>query len=240
MNMTPDPDAFPPAHWGEFIALLSMDLTDPVWPILGFAPQATLPEVRSDLRAMINRLRARAAATPEALPDIREVVFGENDMNWPAERLQALAITGASFLTAHADDPHGSGWEIALNNFPKRFHKTIVQIGDKAVHDAFQAALKAPLPRLDATGQLSNWDLELCARHGWNPHADEGFPPLDATEVAMAIHRTRAALRYFRFNAGPGAQNALLSEARSLLDEYGVWMPEPLRFEDGEGSHAPH
>lgn len=214
--MTPDPYAFSSAHWGEFIALLSMDLTDPVWPMLGFAPLATLSEVRTDLRAMINRLRARAAASPEALPDIRHVVFDENDMGWPPQRLEGLATTGAAFLTVHADDLHGSGWDIALNNFPKRFHKTIVQLGDKAVYDRFDASLKDPLPKLDASGQLSPWDLELCARHGWNPHADDGFPPLDATEVAMTIHRTRAALNYFRHNASPGAQDALLEEARTI------------------------
>jgi hypothetical protein len=239
--MTEHTDLFErsPAHWGEVIAYLSMDLTGPAWVSLGYTPDRPLAEIRADLRRMITGLRERAAESPDAPPDIREVVFRENAMGWDKTDLEALAELGLSFVADHADAPQASAWEIALGSFPDAFPRTVKAMGEDTVIADMVALRDAPLPKVEVPAKLSDWDLQLCARHGWNPLSEEGFPPADSIAICQRIRRASEMLTLAAREMSPAAQKILLEEAAALIEDYEVWMPgplEPLHLSPGDAA----
>lgn len=243
MSALDEIDEKPPEHWGELIAYLSMDATDPFWPALGYAPPMLMDAVRSDLRKAIGTLRERAAGA-EAMPDIRALVFDENAMGWSEEALEGLAELGLyDFAANHADAPHVSGWQIALTYFPDEFPRTREALAAEngaevaenviAARDGFDEAIDQPK-------KLSAWDLQLCARHGWNPEDEAMFPPFDALSIAVSLRGARKALATFAASASPKAQATLHAEAQELLERFEVWMPGPLEPLMLKVDHAPH
>lgn len=231
MTLAPEQiDSRPPEAWGELLAFLSMDLTAPLWTQLGHVPDDPIAE-RDDLRTMIRALRERAARDTAALPDIRRVVFRENIMGWDPDRLQGLGQLGLRFVADHSEAPDLSGWEIALAHYPDRFPETASRLQETGETTAMDAILEEygpdPTP-VDLPAELSEWDLQLCARHGWNPDSDMGFPPVDVPMIAITIHATGRILQAVADRLSPEIQHMLLVEARRCLDELGVWMPAPL------------
>ncbi|MBS0126061.1 hypothetical protein [Thetidibacter halocola] len=219
---------FPASHWGELVAYLTMDLTDAVWPQLGLRLERDMDTARDDLRRMIVQLRETAAAHPDNLPDIREWLFRYNVPGWTEAELQSLCDMGCRFVADHADAPHLSGWSIALGSFPDSFPRTIEASGTSGAAPALAKRLAERGVPVTAPTKLSAWDLQLCARHGWNPESDEGFPPIDTTDIVLSLARTDSLLRDLARTMPPAAQRALHQEATALLDEWGVWMPAPL------------
>jgi len=219
---------FSASHWGELIGFLSMDLTADVWPQYNYTFSMGHEAAVHALRGMILKLREAYAQTPDPMPDIRDWIFKHNALNWPEPDLKQLANLGADFIADHQDAPHLSGWQIALTNFPDAFPIARQAINSKPLLAEFEDRLAPPQDIVSVPTKLSPWDLQLCARHGWNPDSDEGFPPFDTLDIVTALWRTRDALK-FAGNAFPlDAQRALWDEAKAVIDSYGVWMPAPL------------
>jgi hypothetical protein len=232
MNMIDDVNDKAPEHWGELIAFLSMDATDPFWLALGYAPAKSMPEVREDIRAAITTLRERAAASPSDLPDIRALFFIENAMDWPEAELEKLASLGLhDFVADHVDAPHLSGWQIALSTFPDGYPRTRAALATEdaaALSDTVVAERDGFSEAIDQPKKLSAWDVQMCARHGWNPEDENGFLPFDTLLIAISMRATHRALSVFAGSASPSSQRVLHDEAAETIETMGVWMPEPL------------
>ena len=226
--MTPDPYDRPATHWGELCAFLSLDLTEPFWPHFSFTAGLDRDDLRARLRQAILLLRERAAADPSRLPDIRDLLFRENAMRLSREELAAFAAFGTGLVVDHGDDPQLSAWQIALTRFPEDFPETARRAGTPATLKAITDALQPPDILLEVSGALSAWDLQMCARHGWNPASMEMFPPADTLRVAMSMETTRRALALMSRELSPDARRTLRDEAQAVIDTLRVWMPAPL------------
>lgn len=222
----------PTCHWGMVVAFLSMDATDPFWPLLGYEPvHMTMGEVRASLRGMIKQLRIDASQSlEESPPDIRNRLFVENVLRWRDEDLRALRRLGLHALAAdHSEAPQRSGWAIALGAFPDSFPRTLKalsQAGAIPLGEALMARLG--VPAIPVPDPLTPWDAQLCARHDWNPLDPVGFLPFDTLTSAARIHAAERALESFWAAAPAVVRYILLEEAQAVLDEYQVWMPERL------------
>lgn len=224
----PDAFNFSPSHWGQFVALLSMDSTADFWPQNGVTFSRDHDTVLADLRAMIVSLREAYARQPDPMPDIRSWIFEHNALRWSGDDLERLCRLGVDFVADHADSPQLSAWQIALQQFPAKFPGTIGLIEAQKLVTGLEERLAPPEETVTVPAQLSPWDLQLCARHGWNPESDEGFPPVDTLDIVASLWRARNALLFAAERLSPPAQAMLMQEAQAILTEYGVWMPGPL------------
>ncbi|EBA08385.1 hypothetical protein [Sagittula stellata] len=224
------PEAFdlPPAHWGQLLAFLSMDMTADTWPRIGVGFSLPPAQARQDIRQMILELREAYARQPEPMPDIREWVFRKGMLGWPEEDLQRLCHLGLNFIADHADAPQLSAWQIALTRFPHGFPATVSMIDADEARAGFEAWLSPPQETVTVPEKLTPWDLQMCARHGWNPESAEGFPPVDTLDIVASLWRARLALIHAGEHFPQPAQAMLLKEASAIVEDYGVWMPGPL------------
>jgi hypothetical protein len=227
MKLTEQAQQHPAEHWGALAAYFSMELTEPFWPALGFTTAREIGLSREAMRRMIENLRTQAARSPQALPDIRDWIFGGTQLDWEIEEIRSFLKLGIEFQSAHAAVPQLSGWQIAFTYFPERFQATLKEAaGAGAIEELI--ALRGARIVQKIPDKLSGWDAQICARHGWNPHDELGFMPLDELSLVQGYRNAEDMLRLAGSKLSMGARTALWQDAQALITELGVWMPGPL------------
>lgn len=228
MTLRQQSNTRPPEHWGALVAYFSMDVTDAFWPRLGFESARALDETRAELRDMVTRLRDAALASPEPLPDIRDWLFGGGHLAWTPQEVQSFFNIGIDFETAHSEKPHISSWATAFLYFPDMFEPTVKAINNPDTIGHILEMRDSELPT-DVPEKLSSWDVQICARHGWNPVDElDYFPPLDELSIVDNQMIADGILRWASVNLDPATQRILWENAQAVVEELGVWLPEPL------------
>ena len=219
-------------------AFLSLDCIRPLYGELELAGETADAEaLQAAIREAIVAYRPRVEAAPGI--DEMPLDFEEQLLATVAERCgDAVATTLHRFIfeafhESHSELQHASGWHLAFTfagragqvalalpearrNAWLEQHMEVTDIGELEA----QMAAFADQP-------FSDWDIDVFARRGWDPHDRYAAPFGLATDVVRICRFQRFARRIVTELSDEQLERARVGPAR-LLEKRGVWMGEPL------------
>lgn len=223
-------------YWGEFFALLSMDVCSEYFTALGYADAPDMATVRTDIRSAILKNREHYLSNPEVIPDIANEVFNNNLIKWTQKKRHGLyQFALDKFATAHSDLPNQSAWHMALYFFPNQFERTVEELQkEPGLIDQVQHTLNRYLrdfpQKLEAQSKnapLSSWDAQMCAIHNWNI-LDEDTTPILSLDFSLGLDGAVKSIDWLNFHLTQKAKKILFEEVKLLVENQEIWMPEPI------------
>jgi len=221
-----------PNEWGRAISFISMDVTELYWKYINFIPSIGIQKAKEDIRELIIRYREHVSRNIEKDKNIGRFIYDDNMLFWSDCDLEMLLLTVSKKLkTDHSENQHISAWSIALTYFPEWFPKTIDALEKEnrsILVDKVNEVMNVKEIKEYEVRNLTTWDFSICARHGWNLHSDEGFPPIDYLERAVDLERTCEAISFFGSQTSLSTQKIFYVEAKKCIEYLDVWMSENL------------
>jgi hypothetical protein len=233
--MNPRP-TISPLLWATACRLLCLDRMVPFRADMGLELDDG-PAFTAALREVAASARARHAADRPLVPDLWRAVF---ESPWatahPTDARRLAEWANRTFQIAFSDQPHATGWDIALREMNRRVDARETEalrgidvpalLRDHALamdttdlEDRIADAKNAP---------LSDADLETYTIHGYDDESDTD-DPFEIVLATAECHRIRLLLGDLCLRLDDDARRRLTEVAAQKLVRLGVVMPEPLR-----------
>ncbi len=231
---------YPDPQLSTLIILLSLDGVVPLYEEMG-VPAEDGKAFLLVLRKTVVENRRIWATSSEQRPALRALLLRNlrDALGHDAARAFSRWAENA-FVGDHAAQPQWSGWEIVFSNWAFNEQLWLKGLPDEKkeallrsyVEKTSVEDLRAKIGGLKSR-PLSEWDLDMYARHGYG--VDEFADPYLIVELMVKMRR----FQQFWCEAAPGLadeeKEMLLSEGQEVIDRLGVWMPGPLRSLDELG-----
>ncbi len=222
-----------PATWATIYKLLSLDRVQPFLDDMGlFLEHASA--FQSSLRQLTSEIREARVHDPDELPDLGAALLGSTRLHsHPYDARLVVRWAARTFATKHADQPHLSGWRIALRFLNQSAGACVLisHIDAKALAREVERADNTELieSRMDDARlkPLSYCDQDIYILHGWDDGAEQD-DPLSMILFTITAYRTQRLLGWLADVLDPAHACELTVAAQAILDRFGVWTPEPL------------
>lgn len=227
-------DPLPASQWGMMACLLSMDAVRPLHKEMGLEWPDRDAFILA-LRQLILENRLEYQADPTHSPPLgKKLVRLVADLF--SERQSQVFLNWAQnvFKQVHADQPDWSGWHLAFfrwvfgqkNNDLLAISRSRGLIESRFRELADTAPLEEKIQAIK-TEPLSDWDLEMCTMHGFDPSNDSA-DFFDAIIATFEICATQLFFGEVLPKLDERDRRWLHSEGQRLLSNMKVWMPGPL------------
>jgi hypothetical protein len=229
-------DTTSPAAWETLLTLLSLDSVTPFFDDLGFPLQNRTRFIEL-IRGLIvgwskepEANRGKRIANPDQLLGELDREFGPDQSRLFLHWARMLYVGGSSENRPWTTWDHifGSWSNGRLPSMP-RLPPAVL----KSLQDGFQDAVlnRGVDDKIESLkrGTLSNWDLEMYARHGYNPYDDLADPFLSVSLMVDMSHFQQ----FWKGNVEPLSQqlkDSLLRDGRSTTEELKMNLPVPLQL----------
>ncbi len=233
-------DELPQSQWGMIVTLLSMDGVLPFYEAMGLTAALEVSPVDAvqlilPLREMILRNREEYVSDPSVTPALAPKLQSVVAANF-GDRAESRVVAWAkrTFKQVHADQPEWSAWNLVFFRwvFGQRKEdleaipscRTLLKERFTALADMDELEELAESAK---TSLLSDWDLEMCSLHGFDPFDDAAdyFGPVLTT---AEVFKTQQFFREVVPQLSEQEKSWLHSQGQLLVAEMKVWMPGPL------------
>lgn len=216
-----DFDRLPARRWGLIFTLLSMDLAQPFSGALGLAA-FPLARFRNDLRAVILDYRAHVLATrtPEPIA-ARAFARLDADDGW-----RLFEWCTGTFMYVMADQKVWYRWYLSLSRvvYDAPAASRLIDLLSGETLNTVRAAMDTGSVEATIAGAkrspLSQWDVEMYARHGFNDEI--GPDPFDIILSTVKIARTQALMTSLVESLDPESLRVLHVDSARYLAALGL------------------
>ena len=228
------------SHWVELFALLSLDGIADVYDLIGLS-FVDRNEFLSSLRGCIRKMRLDID-TPQNVPSTQSFYALHNSMlsclhdKLPRNVYDRFALwQNTAFLGTHSEQPQVSAWEIVLRQLKRR------DLWPSALAVSEMERLTSEFVSVNRTRRadwnrrmldikqrtLSDWDVEIYARHGWN-HYSELNDPYTSASLMSSNYGALAVLKNAQHRLTAESLESLRSAGDAILKQLDIWMPGKL------------
>ena len=216
-------------QWNTISIVLSLDVSTEFFRDL-VIPTNDHVRLQRQLRSAILQFRQVAADNHLRVTKISDVFVDHLEV---AELSPFLKWGERQYLGYHAEQPHFSAWDIIVSHWAFSRSQDIAFLPPETLRwfkkeyrsSAVVDDIRTKSARI-GTRPLSDWDLEMYARHKFGPTWEAS--PYATIESMVRGNRLIRFLVQFSTMLGIDDQFRIQKCAESLLAEFGVWMPSEL------------
>lgn len=220
------------SEWNELFALLSLDSVLELYPYVTLTLKDAAAFHRS-LQSCIQAARERQEEVIAGRITASEMILRCLHSKMGEDFTNFLQWLKEAFVGSHSEQPQVSAWEIVFSQWangrdlpadvaPEKMNTLVKEHRTRCSRADLNARVNAIKQR-----QLSDWDIEMYARHSWN-HFDDVNDPFITLRLMASVNCTRKILESVIRMWTPEELAALTRGAQAVVNTLGVWMPGPV------------